>query len=53
MRKVVEIDRMAVTYIERVDGKLTSQRRIGGGEDDGPEKLGKEVVREVPCDWER
>ena len=54
VRKVVEIGRMAVTYIERVDGKLTfptSDRRRRKTTD--RKDFAQEVMREVPCDWRR
>ena len=52
VRKVVEIDRIAVTYVARADGKLTfptwdRRRRKTVTRKD----FAVEVMREVPCDW--
>ena len=53
VRKVVEIDRTAVTYVERECGKLTfptwdRRRRKTTTRKD----FAGEVTREIPCDWE-
>ena len=53
VRKVVEIDRMAITYVVRMDGKLTfptwdRRRRQTTDRKD----FAQEVMREIPCDWE-
>jgi len=50
VRKVIEIDRTAVTYVVR--GKLafpTWDRRLWHSTD--REAFAREVAREVPCDW--
>ena len=52
MRKVVEIDRVAVTYVVRERDKLTfptwdRRRRKTMARRD----FALEVMREVPCDW--
>jgi len=54
IRKVLEVDGMAITYVVRVDGKLTfptwdRRRRQTTKRED----FAREVTREVPCDWER
>jgi hypothetical protein len=50
VRKIIEIDGMAVTYVMR--GKLafpTWDRRLWHTTD--REAFAREVVREVPCEW--